>query len=290
MCGRTVLYIVDVDHLADLTAARTAAATLGITAGWGYGNVARKLLQWTGVTERPALSAESLLLPTGWAYAFARPGTYDDLSLYDVQSCYYRLLTLLPSPLPLIAGNRLRFAALEAESKGRWRTVIDLVGAHKLLRNTLVGCMAGGPHRRVTLPNPDQYLPRRLREPWAGAGYWYQGLRRATVRRPGPLRTAALLIVRSGWELTQASAEWSRAVYANVDCVMSPVHEVPRPWLDAGLTVRLQARGPASITALNVYRVGDKHTVLWRPGRQELWPIEAPPPPAISWMRQWLRG
>lgn len=201
---------------------------------------ARLLLDWVGVTDpRPY---ENFMRDVSWLYQKCSPGTLPSGKLFDVKSCYASILSRMPSPLLTVYKGRVIFIPLAKGQRDRWKQVVKAIQLHKGLRNSFVGSMAG-----VSPSGKGLYV-------------YHFGERIPAKGLTGPLRSAALLVARTAYELCADAVEESRAVYANTDCVITEYSHCPRAWEKHGLTVRLVAEGKTDIRAMGCYQVGEKKT------------------------------
>jgi hypothetical protein len=240
--------------------------TKAVTKKECYGSIAscaRALLRWTGLDLRYRREAEDLFRNGRWHYYKCLPGQYKKANYFDVKSCYYSIISRLPSPYMWIDFNECRivFDPLPVEGARRWKKLIASVKGHKLLRNTLSGCMGGSawkgkPGKAIFFCNGKEYFKR-------------MGL--------GPLPCAQMLTVRTEWELCSVAVEQSNALYAITDSVITLDDKPPPIWIDAGFTVNKEHSGDADIQAIAKYKIGDKETeeykesMKWfsqRPGRR----------------------
>lgn len=282
------MYVLLDSALAETEAARAVVLQTHEKAPWSVGACARVLVKESGVKSPSLPVAESLLSRTGWRYQSCEPGRYNDVTLYDVRSCYYSLLCLLPSPKVTLTADGIEFRPLRGEESVAWAALLDRVKHVKRLRNSLVGVMAGQARRdRDGPPAADAYgrpLPGASRVQY----FYHRGERVAFHSGPGPLRTAALLVVRTAWELTALAAAESLAVYANTDCVITKQSVPPSVWIDAKLTVRREAHGTGDICAVGCYQVGRKQTLWHRYGRRPAAVLIPPPTPKVLFSHMWL--
>lgn len=194
----------------------------------------RRLLRWTGVRQEFGRPFERIAKGDHF-YRLCIPQTPKTLPYaerYDVKSCYYSLLSKLPSPRLYLTDCGVGFMPLRSEQEQRWRKMLAAIALHKVLRNSLCGNM------------------------YAGSGKHYESGKLVVAKwRPGILRPAALLVVRSALVLCDRAARQSDAVYAYTDCVVTGKRK-PSAWEDAGLSVRLEGYGEADICHLKSYRIG----------------------------------
>lgn len=235
--GRKSTWLLDYTRVPDVQDARRAALELtGGPCGWSLGNLARGLLKWACEACRWDCRVEALKVCGEWGYHRVVPCRIQRATLYDLDRAYYELACRLPSPHVVPHPDRVIFRPLPDEQRARWVELLVRLGSHKLLRNALVGAMAGAEGGAA------RYINGEL-VPWRGA--------------KGPLRGAALLIVRTCYELCALQAESAGAVYANVDCVVTPGERRPEVWSGYGLPWSVRGQGEADIRGLGVYRCGN---------------------------------
>lgn len=222
------------------------------------GGLARFLLSWLGVEEPRHQGGERLLEGIRWHHQGCTPCTVPRALLFDVKAYHASLLARMPSPLITIFGeNEIAFRPLPKKQRERWREIVSCLYAHKGLRNAFIGAMAG------------QSISGRP------SVYYNDG--KAHYRRfRGILRPAALLIIRTAYELCAEAVEETRALYSNQDCVIVPDGtNPPSAWDRFGLQVELRASGEAEICSVGVYRVGTKATKWYEAGSRTQIPSQA---------------
>jgi hypothetical protein len=268
VCGRRVAWLVDPSRLQPVHEARSVLTAVGVAdPPWSLGGCARGLLRHVGEPQRYSCRAEVLRDQADWGYRHVRPGTYAAAALWDLDAAYYNLLCRLPSPCLTPHPDRLIWHPLLPDARARWLDVLLAVRNCKQLRNTLVGAMCGAGE---------------------GALRYIHGERVPSKAMCGPFRAAALLVVRTCYEVAGLQVEASECHYANTDCVLLPSGAVPKLWQGLGLPFSLRAEGPADVRALCVYRCGDYQTAPY--GRGLDWqgePMHTPLPKTLRAM-QWL--
>jgi hypothetical protein len=183
-----------------------------------------------------------------------------------VSACYWTLWGLLPSLRVTLAGGKLRWHSEDSAEQERRRLVQERVGAHKLLRNALVGCAAGSGGRLSA---------------------WHDGRRCGVRGGYGPLRPAALVVRRVAAELAYLASEEVQSVYTSTDAVVTERGRWPSCWPAAGLVVREVLAGEADIRAPGIYRVGQRDTYFYRLGSMHVHEVEREPPPGWSALPSW---
>lgn len=268
MEGRRVSWLIHPDALPPVHQARTLLRQMGLTCGWSVGSAARALLRFCfdgGVYES---GVERLMSGLPFGYCEVAPGRLRQAFLFDVESCYFSLLSRLPAVrISLLRDGSILFHRHTDDEWAKWRDVLAVVRNYKLLRNAIVGCALG---RSGATP------------------CFVRGERREIRGERGALRGAALLVVRTAYELCALAARESDAVYAHVDCVITPCGVAPSVWRSKGLEVRLQASGEADVRARGIYRVGGKATKWYAAGSRFVQREERPALPPEMFSNQWL--
>lgn len=254
---------------------------VGIETGWSYANIGRCLLKWTGITQQPDVRWERIKTSNTNMY-YCVPGRYEPLYHHDLTGCYYQLLRRLPSPLPRLLNNdQLVWELPEPEARSRWRDLVEIIGPHKRLRNSLVGSMAGSCPYRYALQQVDKGAC-----PYQFLGVcWRAGERQHFVKPPGPLRLAALIVRRTAYERVWLACADTNVVYAQVDCAMSLDREPPACWGDLASTIKCE--GPADVRAISVWRIGETATKYYHP-ESRIRPYPLPPAPDRWVWQEWL--
>jgi hypothetical protein len=214
---------------------------------WSVTGVARELLLWTGLRQAFSRPTEALMRGITWHYQHCMPGRLKEAHLWDIKSCYYSLLCRLPSPYVYLDKEGLpRFFVPKEQEEVRWHSVLTAVKDHKKLRNCLLGCAS------------------KL----GGGVVFSHGKERETPSLAGCLRPAALLVVRTAYELCALAQVQTQASYANTDCVITPQATSPEAWQRFGLVSVKQASGDAELCSVGIYRVGEKGTKwFWKGSR-----------------------
>lgn len=246
ICGSRRLWLVERGCSPPMIEANRVAKGLGVKAGWSIGSCALALLKWIGEGQWPERSGLGLIEGLGWGYTECRPGRYDACILYDASSYYYTLWSKLPSlRVHVHPDGRLIWQRMTDQEEERREAVKHAVRCNKLLRNALVGCACGSVQ---------------------GTRVYCRGEARLWKGSPGRYRNAALMVVRTGWELTRAAAEEVDAVYAHTDSVASVKGLYPSIWERAGVKVGIKATGDADVLGMGRYRIGVAATKWYREG------------------------
>lgn len=243
---------------------------------WGVPRIARALLEWAARGEPHDDSDEGMMPNCQWHHQSCPiPGRYSDLALHDVSAYYYTLLTRLRSPRVRYINMRPVFTGdLNGQERDRWRRMLLGVERHKTLRNSLVGCMAGG---TATFPC------------YTSGGGSKPVYRFPMHKQNGPFRAAGLLIVATGNELTYKQALTNDAIYANIDCVVIPTTASLAPvWSSYGLETGVKASGKADIKRVGVWRIGGQATKNYAPNDDE-YTASGRLDPYIRYADNWLR-
>lgn len=266
--GRIAVWIFSSDALEKISEARDIVWDVtGTQCGWSYGQCARTLLKFIGA-EHQSFNTE-LFLPKNIEYGYhdCAPGVYPYASLWDVRSCYFSLLRRLPSLQVTPTSEGLIWHACEDDAMARFREVTEAIGEHKILRNSIVGCMIGKIEPGTVC----------TRTGW-----------KTLTTPPGKYCNTGLLIVRSAWELCREASEETDSVYSVVDCVVSTKQKKPESWERVGLETRLQEYGSAEIQGFGLYRVGNKQTKLLNPNLFIPMPQERAVAPELCYNKEWL--
>lgn len=257
------------DVLPDILSAREIAkkTTGTYPESFAQSGSARHLISWTGLYQDPFKNraTESFVAGTKWHFYHCEPGDLPQGHLFDMQACYWELASRLISPyVAVLRDGSPLFLRAPKEARERFKAVLHAIRPHKGLRNTLIGCMAGGEKT-----------------------FWSNGEERGPLRFQGPLRPAALLIVGTAWQLTREAREERAAIYSNTDCVITRADEPPRAWTDRGLPCPLKSAGKTKVCSLGVYKVGDKATDWFWQGSRFKAPISSPEivrPELLDWL------
>lgn len=267
--GSASVVMVSEAAVASLLAGREIVARLtGEAQGWTVGQQVRALLRWLGWGRESSERGRAMLAECKWHYLRSRPGKLSAACMWDLSAAYYTSLLRLPSPAVILTDRAPIFAAGTEEQEERWFRLVRGVGGHKPMRNSLVGCMAGGGNSG-----------------WA----YHRGRLHQQGARRGPLHDAAALIVRTTYDLCELEAKASKAVYANTDCIIAEGGRVPAVWPEFGFDFTLDAHGPAEVIAIGSYRVGNKQTQLYRLGHRHEELVESPAL-AASGLTEWLQS
>jgi hypothetical protein len=245
VCGRRVEVLLEPKAAAELLEARSICLGLGAEPGRSLGGCARGLLAWVGPSQYAEKGLWARYSPHLLGYHDCTPGQYEGADLYDVASCYYSLLSRLPSLRVSLGPRGLVWHAWGRGEEDRWCRVLEAVAGHKRLRNTMWGASIGGTGKIRAFCRGEPLLrPSRL----------------------GPFRPAGLVVGRTAWELCAEASRSCESVLSNTDSVVALGGLWPAPWADYGLRVRVLASGDADICHWGSYRVGGQTTTLYDEG------------------------
>lgn len=263
LSGRHVEYCIDRMIVPQIQTARAAAERAGIEKpGWTPGRLARQIVRYIDCSQNGRGNCEQLV-DGRQAYLSCLPGEYEEMSLIDVQSCYWQLFSKLPSLRCHFHGNasKIQFYPMDSGQNARFAAVVKEMACAKLVRNAIIGAMRGS----------DEPAP-----------YYYRGEKRYLRLAGGPNWAAAAVIVRTAWELTQQAASECDSVLTMVDSVCTADLDPPPVWRGVGLTVRRVAHGPADIIRPGVFAVGERASHDYMMGdRNRTFVAMAPPPPYL---------
>lgn len=266
--GRIAVWIFDGAQHDKISDARSIVWDVtGNQCGWSYGQCARALLKWIGAGHDSFNSG--LFLPDQIEYGYhdCAPGHYNYASLWDVKSCYFSLMSRLPSLQVTPTREKLIWHETPEEQMDKFRVMVGAIAEHKVLRNSIVGCMVGKLEQGEVC----------TRTGWK------------KIKTPsGKYLNTGLLIVRSAWELCREASEETDSVYSVVDCVVSLGIKKPEAWERRGLETRLQEYGAAEIHGFGMYQVGNKRTQLINDRVFIPMPIARAAAPEISYTDLWL--
>lgn len=250
--GSRAITILDRSSWVRVESARHIVETItGEVPGFTIGQLARALVEWIG----PAVSTSSVAarrsLEECWRFYMCKPCKLEQASMYDLESCFYTLLSRVKTVRPVFTKKDLLWVdeATPGE-ESRFRRVVEAVAFHKELRNALVGAMIGG----------------------ATGRFYSKGEPHDFKAKKGPRAELGAAVVRTAYELCQLQAKVAGAVYANTDSIIVEGCEEPLIWSAAQLPYRLLARGPGDVQAIGKYQVGTqgqpyfKRTAYYRDG------------------------
>lgn len=242
--------------------------SFGLDCGWSIGSAARALLKYVGKGYPASRHHHPFAIGAGRNYVDCRPGVYPRMAMHDAKAYYYTLLRGLPSWQPIVGSSgRIIFCKAGGDETSRRDEVLEFVKDRKPLRNSLVGCMTGRGD---------------------GASYFCRGELCELRGQLGPFRSAGLLVVRLGWELTRQAAREVDSVLSLVDCVTEPHGEVPPVWDRCGIQTGVKAFGVAEICNPVVFRVGEHDTALFRRGSRFKESHPCPDAPPIHWAARYF--
>lgn len=243
--NKVIGYIVPPGDIPELHEAQTIAAEFSDTAFncCSMGGLARKCVDYVGPAEKydsKGKHVEHLLKGIQYGYMECIPGLYPLAHKFDVKSYYYNLALRMPHISPTMIGDRLTWPLVPKDEKQRLARVLEAVKDCKPLRNSMAGAMAGS-------------------NKW-GTSYADNGKGNFKVIPVPPFnggrRTAGLVLVRAGWEITRQEVDTEGTVYSRVDSIIT-LKSGTGAWKNYGLNVKYEHSGPADIVALGCYKVGD---------------------------------
>lgn len=274
---------------------------------WTLGGLARKLLTWAAdpgaMKYKPSAYAEELLFndehkrrcgklarrPFGRSadddadrlnqrdvqYHDCTPGVYSQAYMWDVDSYYWRLLGRLRSLRVQITPRGLQWLDFTPDERARWKDVLEATREERVLRNSLWGKSLG------------TYKPMLS---YSRGGEVGKPTQTNIPGHPGPFRSAALLVARSGSELCQLQSLAVGSVYSTVDSVTVLDGSRPRLWESLGFECERKGDGTeAEICHLGSWRVsGNKATKPYIKGERDPGPVPPGVPPARLWYKEWL--
>lgn len=250
---------------------QTVEAYTGQAARWTVPALARQSLRWVrpDAAPNPDIHLWSYLVELGrWGYTMCRPtDTLQQGVHIDARSYYYELACRALTPEPITEMNRpVRWRGQGASAQGRYRDMLAAVRADKKLRNTIVGCMAGGGQVRTCYHRGEVSPINVPYTDWAVLGW---------------------LIARSGWEMCREAAEESNAVLSLTDCVIT-TDRMPQVWAKHGIPTEIKSRGDVEVYSPHSHRVGPRETVPYQRGDRERWQRTPQARPAWEYYPTWV--
>lgn len=253
--------IVNERNLPGIEDARAIAGELvGECNGFTIGQIARQLVKWLGPPDRTSTAAARATLSGCWSFKFCSPALLEYGTMFDIDSCFYTILSRVPTIRPVFTSKGLIWTdSLTATEADRFRLLLRAVSPHKLLRNAIIGAMTGD----------------------AKSHYFAKGKRHDFRTEKGPRLELGAAVVRTAYELAMLQASASGALYANTDAVIVPGSDTPKVWEAARLPYRCLGHGVTDIQGFGNYRCGTHWTKSYKPG-SELPPIELDEPEPVQ--------
>jgi hypothetical protein len=279
--GSQATYIVHPERLDGVRAARAAYydlvdPTMTVPAPYSLSGIARKVIAWVGIEEPLAFRSSSDSLASRgaqWHFHAVRPGRLPKAYNWDLEACYWTILRRMPIPLVHLDKDRVIFRKPTQGSIERWRDALERLSTLKELRNLMIGVMSS-----------------------EGSGEYFSRNKRGRVvllhgrPRPGVLRPAGLLVVRTAMELCRLAFEEQEGVEANTDNVVSAIPTPPRIWTNLGFKVKLKESGSfVTYGTGNHIWDGERHPKSYRPAATfgSPWVCFTPPPPEkYRWLEE----
>lgn len=258
--GRHVETVIDREIVRHVLPARAAASGLGIEKpGWTPGKIARQAVAYIDSPQKGSGNCEELIEGRHGYYS-CEPGQYEDLQMFDVQSCYWQIFSLMPSIRVVFhqGSKRIQFLKMGESEEARFEEVKRAFNSCKKVRNSILGVLLGSDE---------------------AAAYYTHGEKKYLRLPPGPNRAAGYVIVRTAWELAQHAAIESNSVLTMVDSICTESFDPPGIWESVGLKIKRAAHGPADIVRPGVYQVGDRVSVDYWLGDRERRAMPHPPAP-----------
>lgn len=215
--------------------------------GWHFAKLARTVIEWLGITQRPMRRTK--LLVRDWHYQMCQGDTYDHMRMYDMSAAYWQIVERVQSPKFFLRPDyKIAWQPLSVEEQRRWDRMKKAFagGDHKRLRLAIVGASSAGWNTREDNAHGITVFKRGEPEPWE--------------HPKGALQPLALLAVRCTYEVCQIQAEISRAVYANADCVVTDSTLPMQYWDTLGIKYKMKAEGPAHLCDVASYKIGELQT------------------------------
>lgn len=241
---------------------------------WTMGGLARQLFEYVGPAEDSRwhkhncmnTGPDRMLKDITFGYQYVAPGIYEDAVYHDCAAYYFTMFAAMPSLRPIYTPEGILWPLAPDGEDRRWREVLCAVELHKPLRNTLAG-VAMGSYKRIR-------------------AYAREGERAKLFTLPGsagPRRTAGLLLVRTGYELTFDTSRQSNTIYSRIDGIMTLGPRFPA-WEKYGFSVKIEHSGAAEICQLGSYKVGEYETKHYKNGLREYKPLHGVnDPPAVRY-------
>lgn len=215
---------------------------------WSVGNAARNILATVGKPDYYQKPARSKKDPAQFGhmetlfsderfrgYHDCEPGIYENVTLWDIKSCYATLLTRASTEKKFSLRPRLDEYGLywKKNKPGERERFLDAIGAcweHPTLRNSLFGVSLGS-------YKPVYYYSKNKETGETERGFFVIGA--------GQYRPLALLVLRSMSELCHEQSLLCLSKYTTIDSVAIVGDSIPALWRDHGLTVERKFTGNA---------------------------------------------
>jgi len=241
VCGRSVIYLTEAKHLQEIEATRLVCSEFTEEeAPYSISACSRRMMKKVGIEDSCWGDSDKMLESTGWHALTAKPGVYQDKTMYDLKGAYWQLVNRAPSPIINILSNgRIAFVRLPKKQDILWNSFKTKIAACKTARNSLIGSIAG---------NKSKIFRRYVDD--KGIVNYYKERR---IPR-NPLSQFAHLIVSSCYEITQEASVSVDSVYTHTDCVVSD--RLPQIFQDLQLVVAEKAKGFTEIIQIGNRRVG----------------------------------
>lgn len=206
------------------------------------GKAAALLLKYAADPQPDANGSELLLSGIQYGYHDCKPGVYENATQWDVSGYYYSMLERADSLRVYPHKRGLQWGGMRETERENWANVKAAIKDVKILRNAMVGVMAGSRDKYTAFTRTKNgsrvvYIPGQI----------------------GPFRNLAILIVRTGWELCRSESLHTNSVYSTIDCVTS-CSSVPVVWERFGFKVGARYTGTADIRGRGVYKIGYRET------------------------------
>lgn len=243
-CGRNSVKVINERNLPMIEDARDIAVQLvGDPCGWTIGSIARKLVAWIGSAgDLPTTLARRNVIDC-WSFKKCNPCTMELGTMYDLDSCFFTILTRAVTLRPRFTTKGLIWTSPEDGEEQRFRELLEAVKGHKLLRNAIIGAMVGGSKSKA----------------------FAKGKSHTFWTNRGPRVELGAAVVRTAYELTMLETNALGAVYANTDAVIVPGDVEPKIWKAAALPYKIVDRGEAVIQGIGLYKIGNTVTKAYRP-------------------------
>lgn len=236
--------------------------------------VARLFL--SGLTPTRWHGSDERIMPEGtWHFQHCIPGIYPEVRVIDCKSYYYQLLKRADRlEYRVVRPGKLTKVRTDDREMGYFRDMLEAIEPAKMLRNTIVGCMAGGGDKLMAFTSKGNTVKRFYITP-----------------QFGPFRSLGLLIVATGAELCKNACLQVGGIYGNIDCVAvtSKIGNGSIPaWSDYGIITEIKAQGKGEFCHIGSWSCGDFQTIPYESKNREYLTTNGENTLTASWAKQWL--
>lgn len=246
MVGKKAYHVCRVKDLPDIWEARAICERYtGEEAPYSVSACGRKMLGVFNDKYRLFCTGDSrkMIANTGWHCLVAKPGRYDNATIFDMKGAYWQIAQRAPSPFVNInnKGDAVSFVRVGDSIMEDWRSLLAAMAPHKLLRNGFIGAIAASKNR-----------------------VYNNGSFKRNALPANPLRNFALTVVAACYEICSEASKSVGSVFSHTDCITYEGDKLPAIWSNKGIVADVKSKGETRIINIGCRKIGKDESVPYK--------------------------